>query len=548
MTYGCFNLTQDLQQEIEIQNYIFSLATNSTSDLMDFPNVLYELAAAQDKRSAYIGAVALDVLGGQSITIPGLGNPGVFCQYPIAGIHTCSLFLNAGVNYTDLKVNLPPLPAPLGTEGAGTEPFGNYFKWDPTGIQFFDLFGTVFGAIECRHGQTYDFSINATAGPQTTVASEGILQTSGMETFLQMLQLTPKSIVSLWGLDGLMWAANQNITTTLNPAKTALTAVSALNCTNELVSTTAKYLLANYGSFNVPQDTSLRIQYSDGYLLANTRMIDDGRGLQILLVVTLPESDYLAKITATKNQVIRVAVGVAVAMLILGVAVSFLITMPVRRFVTIMQQATAFDFSALHQGYIEDRSYVMEISHMQDVFETMLKKFAHAIKASNSLAQGSRKLTLPPDRARLNDLDIFWTSGARNLGHGNMWTFHNILVVLVSTTAFDFSALQHGYVADRSYVMEIAHMQYVFETMLKKFANAIKNNMKTIRRSEAAKHLKRNHGKRQVPKPRKGNGTTERIRNHGKDTEPREGHGTMVGNGTTVRNCQTICRKKLSKE
>ncbi|RKO86350.1 hypothetical protein BDK51DRAFT_31358, partial [Blyttiomyces helicus] len=56
MTYGCFNMTEEMQQTPSIYDYIQSLATNHTSSLMDFPVALYDIAAAQDRRSSYIGA------------------------------------------------------------------------------------------------------------------------------------------------------------------------------------------------------------------------------------------------------------------------------------------------------------------------------------------------------------------------------------------------------------------------------------------------------------------------------------------------------------
>ncbi|RKO85734.1 hypothetical protein BDK51DRAFT_25549 [Blyttiomyces helicus] len=284
------------------------------------------------------------------------------------------------------------MPIPEFEEGPNREPIGDYQMWDPAGLAWIDIEGVLQGLRGCWNTRIYNFNIDLpeapTASSVTGISFQGILQTSGLVDFLQTIYLTPNSIVSLWGLDGTMWGTNQGTAfTVLDEVFNTSTAANAVNCTNPLVKATAQYILQTYGSYNVQETTNFRIKCGDDWILANTRMINDGRGLQILLVVTLPESDYLHTVTQTKINAIAVSVSMAAAVLILAIVISHVVTLPLRRLVRIMQQAVHLDFSALQSDWIRNFSHLKELADAGEAFEDMLVMFADAVRANTFLMQ-----------------------------------------------------------------------------------------------------------------------------------------------------------------
>ncbi|RKO93374.1 hypothetical protein BDK51DRAFT_29983 [Blyttiomyces helicus] len=407
MTYGCVNMTEELWATKSIGDYVAKLSTNASAKLAEFPDALYDIALAQKRREAYLYGAALAVIGGDFVFIGSKATNGVHGTH-VNGTRLCESFYNAGIITANYTVDLKMLPGQsaencLGPPDMDDSPIEAYITWNPTKMSFFPIGDeAIQGYVACTDSRVFDFSIHnpqsLEAGPITAIAIFGVLEASGVVAYLEVRMETWSTlgyIAAGKGLDGMMWGANQNISVSIDPVTSLPSAAAAVNCTNNLVQATARYLLDTYGTFNITEDTSLRLQYSGGYLLANTRMIDDGRGLQILLVVTLPESDYLGTITATQHRLIGVAAGVAAAMLLMGIALSLLVTLPLRKFDNIMQQACIgeaeemagahaanFDFSALQSGYMDERSFVKEIASMQDVFGTMLRKFADAIQSA----------------------------------------------------------------------------------------------------------------------------------------------------------------------
>ncbi|RKO83640.1 hypothetical protein BDK51DRAFT_28215, partial [Blyttiomyces helicus] len=320
---------------------------------------------------------------------PAKGGPSEYCTRTSNGSRPCRFLLNGGVNYTDLSVSLLPMPIPEVEEGTNREPIGDYQMWDPSGLSWLDIEGVVQGLRACRSTRIYNFSIDSseapTASPVTGISFQGILQTSGMVDFLQGTRRC-----EVWhSLDKRIreahvpkWGATQGTAfAVLDQVHNTSIAANAVNCTNAPVQATAQYIVRTYGSFNVQETTSVRIKSKNNWILINTRMIDDGRGLQILLVVILPESDYLSTITKTTISAIGVCVGVSEAVLLVGITISYLVALLLRTLAGSMHQAVSFDFSPLQTDCMRDRSIVLEISDLEFAFGSILKMFADAIQS-----------------------------------------------------------------------------------------------------------------------------------------------------------------------
>ncbi|RKO86815.1 hypothetical protein BDK51DRAFT_38193 [Blyttiomyces helicus] len=395
-------MTEELHEMKSVGTYIANLATNSSASLMDYPDMLYDIAAARGRRSSYINAGS------------GRKETAAYTARAYQAERRAAAPFNNGVNIGDFTVDLSLEPGSCFGPNPDKYRMGTYLRWDPNNITFLPLSGeTVQGFMGCENFRTYNFSLVSprapTAGPVTSVATAGVLHTAGIVNYLQV-RTEPALTVN--GGCRFLWGANQNVSVAIDPETTLPSAAFAVNCTNIHVQTTARYILKTYGSFNVTQDTSLRIEYPGGYILANTRMIDDDRGLRILLVVdgkkrhrhhcghgrghvSVGHWDVVLGHAAAVEIYYNYEAGIVTVPVTGGGREGWTASLLAGHYNVLTHpptpntahstwgQATNFDFNALESGYMEERSFVREISNMQDVFRNMLGKFANAIQVNH---------------------------------------------------------------------------------------------------------------------------------------------------------------------
>ncbi|KAJ3176729.1 hypothetical protein HDU87_004868 [Geranomyces variabilis] len=163
-------------------------------------------------------------------------------------------------------------------------------------------------------------------------------------------------------------------------------------------------ILLKYGNYSlIPASSSDTFDSGKGKLYVETRSIADAYGLDWTAMIAIPDEDLLGSIQESRKRVIISAVVVATAMVAFAVGTTFFITQPLRVLTRVMDQATNMDFSAVRSGFLKQHSRIKELAIMQQVFATMLKKFAEAInnhKRLGPVAEGT-----PPESARLADID-----------------------------------------------------------------------------------------------------------------------------------------------
>ncbi|KAI8916795.1 hypothetical protein DFJ77DRAFT_356598 [Powellomyces hirtus] len=203
-----------------------------------------------------------------------------------------------------------------------------------------------------------------------------------ISTELKRLVTTPNTVVLLWSASGHIIAANKP-----NLASKGAVSYVAMDVPNVYISTAVSSLLDLYGSYSAfPEATSFTSRTPSGSAFIDTRTLRDENGLNWTFMIAIPEDDLLSNIKESRKKVIGISVAVAVVMMGLAALLSVLVTLPIRKLIQMMEQATNMDFSSLKNGYLERTGFVKEIANMQIVFVGMLTRFASAIKANRAMA------------------------------------------------------------------------------------------------------------------------------------------------------------------
>ncbi|KAJ3110888.1 hypothetical protein HDU96_006165 [Phlyctochytrium bullatum] len=207
--------------------------------------------------------------------------------------------------------------------------------------------------------------------------------------FFQSLRVSPTGLVALVERStGLMIASS---VPGISQNGTEDYRFPAIGNPNGLVSSAASYLANTFGNgtlqsisvTNRTYDLSFRSGGDD--IMVNAAWIEDGDSVDWLLMVIIPSNDFLSTIKATTMQTIIFVVCVCVASVLVGIVLAWAITTPLMKLSKAMTEATQFDFSALSQGYLKERSVVSEIGRLQGVFNEMMVKFADAIRKNKTL-------------------------------------------------------------------------------------------------------------------------------------------------------------------
>ncbi|KAI8816848.1 uncharacterized protein EV422DRAFT_607366 [Fimicolochytrium jonesii] len=204
---------------------------------------------------------------------------------------------------------------------------------------------------------------------------------------LSELKTTPNTVIAIWDANGLLVASNADQSVLFNPAAHPPVSWSAESAPTQTIAIPAQKVLAKYGSYaKIPDATSNTFSTANGDLFVDTRRINDATNINWTVMLAIPQSDLLGPLKASRNKVIGVSVGIAVAMLAFAAFSSYFVTRPLRELTRIMVQASNMDFSALQQGYLKQTQFVRELGKMQAVFGGMLQRFARAIEDNRRLA------------------------------------------------------------------------------------------------------------------------------------------------------------------
>jgi PAS domain S-box-containing protein len=108
--------------------------------------------------------------------------------------------------------------------------------------------------------------------------------------------------------------------------------IAAIESNNVLIRSTARYLIENFGDLNqIHKSSQLDFTIAGKRQFLQVTPFSDGRGLDWLIVVAVPEADFMEKINANTRYTILLCLGALVLATILGCLTSRWIVVPLQR-------------------------------------------------------------------------------------------------------------------------------------------------------------------------------------------------------------------------
>ncbi|GAB4282106.1 MAG: hypothetical protein Fur0025_11030 [Oscillatoriaceae cyanobacterium] len=141
------------------------------------------------------------------------------------------------------------------------------------------------------------------------------LALTDINSFLNQLQVGQTGQTFIVDRSGLLVASSTDKKLFLNPSETTSQRRQAVASESPLIQATAKYLIANFGQLDRIQ-TSQQLNFSIGgkQQFLQVTPIADNSGIDWLIVVVIPEADFMAQIDAnTRNTILLCLVALVIA-------------------------------------------------------------------------------------------------------------------------------------------------------------------------------------------------------------------------------------------
>lgn len=201
---------------------------------------------------------------------------------------------------------------------------------------------------------------------------------SDISRFLRTLEISPNGKVFIMERNGLL-IGNSSSQETYRIIKGQTHRLSALNSSDPTIQSIAQYLKEQFGNFQgIQQQQQLEFSKGNQKFFVQVLPWQDNYGLDWLVVVTIPEADFMATINAnTRTTVVLCIVALAIAT-ILGIYTSRWISHPISQLSRASQAIAQGDFS---QTALVKRT--QELSLLSQSFDLM----AEQLKSSFELLE-----------------------------------------------------------------------------------------------------------------------------------------------------------------
>jgi len=165
--------------------------------------------------------------------------------------------------------------------------------------------------------------------------------------------------------------------------------IPAAQSANPIVKATAQHLLKRFGSFQALQSSQrLKFQADDGaWYYVQILPIQDGRGIDWLTVVVVPENDFMAQINQNNYNTLFLCLAALGIAIVIGIRTAHWITRPLLR----ISQAS----EALAKGNLDQRvdsSAIVEVDTLSQSFNSMAGQLQDSFTALRQSEARNRAL------------------------------------------------------------------------------------------------------------------------------------------------------------
>ncbi|NCJ07048.1 response regulator [Synechococcales cyanobacterium C] len=198
---------------------------------------------------------------------------------------------------------------------------------------------------------------------------------SDISNFLRMLDVSPNGRVFIVERNGLL-VGKSSPHDTYQVAEEDAIRISALESTDPVIRSTAQLLQAEFGSFDAIQSAAyLDVHKQNQSFFVQVLPWQDDYGLDWLVVVTIPKSDFMAQIDANTRMTLWLCLGAFAIAALLGLYTSRWIANPILRLNQASQALAQGDFS--HTVQVKGTQELSELSH---AFNTMAAQLENAME------------------------------------------------------------------------------------------------------------------------------------------------------------------------
>ncbi|MCL1463898.1 response regulator [Argonema galeatum] len=177
--------------------------------------------------------------------------------------------------------------------------------------------------------------------------------------------------------------------------------IRAIDSQNEAVSATVRYLKEHFGNFGaIDRSQNLKLKIQDSWYYVEVLPIQDGRGIDWLAVVVIPESDFMTQIYANTQHTLLLCSLALLSAIIVGILTARWITRPILQ----VSQASEEIATGNLDQHIRP-SNIIEIEKLTNSFNSMAKQL------KDSFA------TLEKQNEDLKDLDQLKNEFLANTSH-----------------------------------------------------------------------------------------------------------------------------------
>ncbi|MFB2983677.1 SpoIIE family protein phosphatase [Microseira sp. BLCC-F43] len=195
------------------------------------------------------------------------------------------------------------------------------------------------------------------------------LTLSQISDFLHNLKVSPSGRIFIIERDGLL-VANSSSETPFTLAKGVAQRLNVVNSRDPLIKATAQHLQKNFGNFKQIKNTQkFDFQLEGGRQLVYAEPWRDEFGLDWLVVVVVPESDFMAQINRNNQTTILLCAIAFIAATAIGIFTSGRITRPILK---ISQASEEIAVGSLDRRVAE--SNIIEIDKLANSFNSMARQ------------------------------------------------------------------------------------------------------------------------------------------------------------------------------